>query len=140
MNIYCTTEFYNEFNKLCRKKSYSNLESLLIKTFFAEDLTINTLIQHGDNLNRNNNTPFIKARIGGRSNYRCYYLIVKNDNVYLSFIHPKTGSLGYSNVDKKKKSRIIKSTIKDIKERNFYKLDVVENQLTFKKLILSNSK
>lgn len=127
MNIYCTNEFKFEFDKLVRKKSYKNLEEALVKHFFATNLDIETL-RLGINLIKNNERPFIRTRILGSSGYRCYhYLLIKENNVFLSYIHPKTGSRELSNTKKNKNKELLNNLIESIISKDLFLVEKKTN-------------
>jgi hypothetical protein len=131
MEIYCTVEFKFEFDKLMRKNSYKNLETALVEYFFAKDLQIENL-KLGRNLIKNNENPFIRNRILGSSGYRCYhYLLIKDNKVYLTYIHPKTGVRGVSNTEKSKNKLLLNNLIDDIKNNNLITVTCVKDNLVF---------
>ena len=102
MKIFCTEDFKIEFEKLIRKKSYSSIEIDIIEYFFNNE---KNHLATGTRLNNNNETPYIKKRLNGSGGFRFYFLlIIKDENLFLMFVHPKTGSLGYDNITDKSKS------------------------------------
>jgi len=60
-------------------------------------------------------------------------LIIKNEKVYLIFLHPKTGSLGYENITDDSKALLYKKVLECIKSNNLYEVVVDNNKLDFKK-------
>lgn len=134
MNIYCTIEFKDEFNKLMRKNSYKTLEAATIAYFFAQDLTIEDL-KSGVNLIKNQDNPFIKKRINGSGGFRCYYY-VKTDqkSVYIVFVHPKTGKFGYENTSTGKRKELIKNLIQCIKSNELLILKSKAGKLEFEEM------
>jgi len=60
-------------------------------------------------------------------------LIIKNEKVYLIFLHPKTGSLGYENIIDDSKALLYKKVLECIKSNNLYEVVVDNNKLDFKK-------
>lgn len=134
MDIYCLEEFKNEFDKLKSKKSYRNLEQELIAYFFnktAEEL------RSGTRLNNSDETPYIKKRLKGSGGYRFYFLlIIKNDKLYLMFVHPKSGSLGAENITDESKAVLYKKVLECIKTNNLYQLELnkTNTNIVFKKL------
>lgn len=126
MQIFCTEAFKTEFNKLKRKNSYNGIEKDIIEYFFNKTASE---LSSGSLLNASSETPYIKKRLEGRGGFRAYFLlIIKNDCLYLMFIHPKTGSLGYENISNDFKASIYKDVLEAIKTSNLYKLDLDETQ------------
>lgn len=86
MKIYCLEEFKNQFDRLMVKNSYRTLEQEIIDYFFHKTLD---QLRAGVNLNRNNQTPYLKKRLRGRGGFRLYFLIIiKDDSLYLIYVHP----------------------------------------------------
>jgi len=134
MEIYCLEDFKVEFDKLKSKKSYNNLEQEIIDYFF--DKTANQLCS-GTRLNHSDETPYIKKRLGGSGGYRCYFLlIVKNDKLYLMFVHPKTGSQGAENITDNSKAHLYKKVLECIETNKLYnlKLNKSKTEITFIKI------
>ena len=132
MEIFCLPEFKTEFDKLKRKKAYSNLTSEIINYFFDKS-TVE--LSSGRYLNNNNVTPYIKKRLKGSGGYRVYYLLVyKSDSVYLMFVHPKTGPMAAANITDESKALLYKKVLDCINSRDLYKLSVVNKKITFKKV------
>jgi len=106
MKLYCTPEFLVEYNHLVKSNSYAFLESELIKL-------CNSTVQQVASLGTTvlaplGNLLFIKKRLGGSGGFRCYLLtIVVNDEVFLGFVHPKTGSMGGENITDAKKEETL---------------------------------
>lgn len=96
MKILCLEDFKFEFEKLKNKKTYRDLEGTVIDYFF--DKPIDRMMS-GVRLNNSNDVPYIKKRLSGSGGYRLYFLLlVKDERLVLMFIHPKTGSMGSSNI------------------------------------------
>jgi len=71
MKIFCTAGFEKIFKRLSKKNAYRDLEKEIVEYFFA------------------------KKRLSGSGGYRTYfYIMVKDDSLYLMFLHPKTGPDG----------------------------------------------
>lgn len=88
----------------------------------------------GTRLNNSDTTPYIKKRLQGRGGFRVYFLlIVKDENVYLMYLHPKTGTLGYENITDESKALPYKKVLECIKTNNLFIVTVENNKLTFKK-------
>lgn len=131
MTILCLEDFKAAFEKLKKKNSYSSIETDIIEYFFNKD--IQQLIS-GTRLNNSDTTPYIKKRLQGRGGFRVYFLlIVKDENVYLMYLHPKTGTLGYENITDESKALLYKKVLECIKTNNLFIVTVENNKLTFKK-------
>jgi hypothetical protein len=63
MDLYCLEDFKVEFEKLKSKKSYIAIEQKVINYFFNKT---STELRSGTRLNNNNDTPYIKKRLGGK--------------------------------------------------------------------------
>jgi hypothetical protein len=132
MKIFCLEEFKAQFEKLISKRSYRNLEGEIINYFFGKDVSA---LMNGTRLNNSNETPYIKKRLNGSGGYRTYYLLViKDDSLYLMFVHPKTGSLGASNITDESKSALYKIVLEAIRDNNLYEMEVKSGKLNFKKI------
>lgn len=124
MTILCLEDFKVEFDKLKSKKSYRTIEDDLINYFFNK--TIEQLCS-GTRLNQSNEAPYIKKRIKGRGGFRFYYLlIIKNNRLYLMYVHPKTGPNASSNIDDKSKTYLYKKVYEAIKSNDLYKIELDE--------------
>ena len=112
MRIFCTVEFEKIFKKLSKKNAYRDLEKEIVDYFFAEKIDFSG----GKRLGGHAENPYIKKRLGGSGGYRTYfYVIVKDDNIYLMFLHPKTGPDGSPNITDDAKTQLLKDLISDIK-------------------------
>lgn len=134
MTLYCIDDFKNAFDDLIRKRSYRDLEIDIIEYFF--DKNINEL-KSGTRLNNSQDMPYIKKRLDGRGGYRVYFLLkIVDENLYLMFVHPKTGSQGSDNITDDSKAKIYKDVLKSIKTNNLYKLTLNEEntKIIFSKL------
>jgi hypothetical protein len=130
MTILCIEDFRAQFEKLMRKNAYSSIEEDIIKYFFDKDIHHLT---SGTRLNNSDDTPYIKKRLNGSGGFRIYFLfIIKNEKVYLMFIHPKTGSLGYENITDESKALLYKKVLECIKTNNLYEVTVDNMKLVFK--------
>lgn len=132
MTIFCLEEFKIEFEKLMRKNSYRTLEQDLIDYFFNK--SVNDLCS-GTRLNNSEQTPNIKKKLHGSGGFRCYFLlIIKNDCLYLMFVHPKTGPLGYDNITDESKAALYKKVLTCIESNDLYKIELNDEG---KKLVFS---
>lgn len=135
MDLYCLEDFKVEFEKLNSKKSYKTIENDLINYFF--DKSVHELAS-GTRLNNSDDTPYIKKRLRGSGGFRCYYLlIIKNEALYLLFVHPKTGSKGSENITDESKAYLYKKVLECIKSEDLYKLTLNESKtkINFQKVI-----
>ena len=131
MTIFCLEDFKVQFEKLKKKKSYSSIEVDIIEYFFNKE--IKQLIS-GTRLNNSDDTPYIKKRLNGSGGFRIYFLLViKDENIYFMFLHPKTGSLGYENITDDSKALLYKKVLEGIKANNLYEVTVDKDILVFKK-------
>lgn len=135
MDIYCLDDFKVEFEKLNSKKSYNTIESDLIKYFFNKSVQE---LSSGTRLNNSDETPYIKKRLRGSGGFRCYFLlIIKNESLYLMFVHPKTGSKGSENITDESKAYLYKKVLECIKSEDLYKLtlDDTKSKINFVKVV-----
>jgi len=120
MEIYCLEDFKVEFDKLKKKNSYKQIESQIIEYFFNK-----TVIElaSGVRLNNSDDSPYIKKRLNGSGGFRFYFLlIIKQENLYLMFVHPKTGSLGADNITDESKALLYKKVLECIQTNDLYKV------------------
>jgi hypothetical protein len=126
MQVFCINEFKVEFEKLISKKQYSTLEKEIIDYFFHKK--IDELIS-GTRLNNSQDIPYIKKRLRGKGGFRLYFLVlIKNENIYLMFVHPKTGPYGASNITDESKAMLYKNVLKAIKNNDLYLVELEEKQ------------
>ncbi len=131
MTIFCIEDFKVQFEKLKKKNSYSSIEADIIEYFFDKEIQ---LLTSGTRLNNSDDTPYIKKRLNGSGGFRIYFLLViKDEKIYLMFLHPKTGSLGYENITDDSKALLYKKVLESIKTKNLYEVVVDKNKLVFKK-------
>lgn len=124
MKIYCLEDFKVEFEKLTSKSTYRDLEKEIINYFFDKKIG---QLSSGTRLNNSDDTPYIKKRLKGSGGYRTYYLLlIKDEYLYLMFVHPKSGSLGASNINDESKAYLYKKVLKSIKNNDVYKLKLDE--------------
>ena len=134
MTLFCLEEFKVAFEKLKSKKSYHSIENDIIDYFF--DKSVEELAS-GTRLNNSSEMPYIKKRLNGSGGFRLYFLlIIKDENLYLMFIHPKTGKLGSENITDESKAELYKKVVECIKNNDLYKLalDTEANLIIFQKI------
>lgn len=135
MDLYCLEDFKVEFDKLKSKKSYKTIEQEIINYFFGKSAE---QLCSGIRLNHSIDVPYIKKRLGGRGGFRVYFLLViKNDSLYLMFVHPKTGSQGSDNITDESKAYLYKKVLACIQSEDLYKLSLEESkkEIKFDKLV-----
>ena len=139
MEIFCLEDFKVEFEKLSSKKSYNSLEQDIIDYFFNKSFQ---QLCSGTRLNNSEKTPYIKKRLKGRGRFRFYFLLIlKNESIYLMFVHPKTGPMGAENITDESKAYLYKKILECIKSDDLYQLELDETakKLIFKKAVSANS-
>jgi hypothetical protein len=130
MKIFCTAEFEKIFKRLSKKNAYRDLEKEIVEYFFAENIDFSG----GRRLGGHAENPYIKKRLGGSGGYRTYfYIIVKDNSLYLMFLHPKTGPDGSTNITDEAKTQLLRDLISDIKSKRLLCLTQHESkeQLVF---------
>jgi len=118
MEVLCLEDFKIEVEKLSKNNSYASLEKELIAYFFNK--TIEEL-RSGTILNNSLENSFIKKRLEGSGGFRIYfYIIIRKENLYLMYVHPKTGKYGFDNISPKVRNGLLDKVIKAIKTNNLY--------------------
>lgn len=124
MEIFCLEDFKVEFEKLKGKKSYNSIEGNIINYFFGKTVAE---LSSGVRLNNSSGTPYIKKRLNGSGGFRFYYLLIIKDNkLYLMFVHPKTGASGAENITDESKAYLYKKVLECIKNEELYQLTLNE--------------
>lgn len=134
MEIYCLEDFKVEFEKLVSKKPYKTLEQEIISYFFGK--TTQELCS-GRRLNNSQTHPYIKKRLMGRGGFRFYFLLILKDrNLYLMFVHPKTGPDGAENITDESKAYLYKKILACIEQQDLFivGLDDTQTKITFSRL------
>lgn len=131
MTIYCLEEFKEEFDKLRTKKHYKTLEKDVI-SYFSNKTAAE--LSNGTRLNNSEHEPYIKKRLSGSGGFRFYFLlIIKNDKLYLMFVHPKTGPSGSPNITDESKTLLYKKVLAAIKINDIYEMDLSGSSIVFTK-------
>ncbi|HAH22969.1 MAG TPA: hypothetical protein DCL77_04270, partial [Prolixibacteraceae bacterium] len=108
-------------------RKYDIISFLLLINYFFEKSLVD--LCSGVRLNKSEDTPYIKKRLSGRGGYRVYFLLmIRQDNVYLMFVHPKTGSEGSENITDESKAFLYKKVLKCIKSNDLYHLTLNNNK------------
>ena len=129
MKIYCLEDFKTAFEKLKSKNPYRNLESQIIDYFFNKT---SLELRSGTRLNNSTDTPYIKKRLSGSGGYRIYYLlIIKDNSLYLMFVHPKTGKYGSPNITDESKTLLYKRVLSAIESNELYIVSEESGKLKF---------
>lgn len=134
MKIYCLEDFKFAFEKLKSKNSYKSIEQDTINYFFNKS---SSDLSPGTRLNNSDLTPYIKKRLGGRGGFRFYYLLlIKDDRIYLMYVHPKTGVYGAENITDESKAMLYKKLLTSIENKNLYQLflNSTEKNIIFQKM------
>jgi len=131
MEIYCLPEFKKEYERLCKKDSYSDLTHEMIECFFNKKFSD---CLTGKNLNQSTIAPYYKRDIGGRGGYRLYYVaLIKSEKIYFGFVHPKTGSMGSSNTTDDFRGQLIKDILRSITSNDLLKVSFTDKSIKFDK-------
>ena len=113
MELYCLEEFKDAVEKLSRKKPYSAVEQVILDYYYGKSVEE---VKNGTNLNNSDTAPYIKKRLEGSGGFRAYFLVlIRNDSVYLMYIHPKTGPDGSENITDEAKKAFYKKVVACIK-------------------------
>lgn len=141
MIVFVTEEFLSELKLISKDKSHSSCESFLIDSIFNKSIdeikNIGTK-RLGGQADKN---PFLRKRIGSEnygksSGYRLYFwLFIVEENVFLLFIHPKTGRRSASNITIEKQKDLVK-TFKEYRYTNRFlevELDDEKSRIVFSK-------
>ncbi|WP_421920139.1 hypothetical protein [Marinifilum sp.] len=131
MKIYCLIDFKIEFDKLKSILSYHTLEKDIIKHFFDKSYSD---LYSGMRLNNSCTTPYIKKRIRSIGGFPFYFLyIIKDEKLYLLYVHPRTGTLIPDTKSDEAKAHLYKRAIDAIENNKFFelKLNDEKNHISF---------
>lgn len=140
MTIFCLEDFKVEFEKLKSKKNYNSLGTDIIGYFFGK--TVQELCS-GTRLNNSDKTPYLKKRLKGSGGFRLYFLIIiKDEKLFLMFVHPKTGPNASENITDDSKAYLYKKILNCIKINDLYRVELSESktELIFTKLKSTSKK
>lgn len=116
MQVYLTEEFISEVNSILKSKSHSDCETAIIDSIFNS--SIDDIIKVGSPKRLGgdpNKSPFIRKRInsdgiGKSGGYKLYFwIIIQDENIYLLFIHPKSGRRSGTNITVQKQKELVKT-------------------------------
>lgn len=116
MAVYLTEEFISEVKSIQKSKSHSDCETAIIESIFNS--TIDDIMKVGSPKRLGgtpNKSPFIRKRInskgsGKSSGYRLYFwIMIQDENIYLLFIHPKSGRRSGTNITIQKQKELVKT-------------------------------
>ena len=120
MKLYCTPEFLAEYTRLTKNNSYSALEVEIISKL------CNATAQQVASVGATTLAPlgkvlFVKKRLNGSGGFRCYLLtVVVDDEVFLGFVHPKSGTFGGDNVTDAKKKEVLEQLLAARSNKDLY--------------------
>lgn len=135
MTIHCTEEFKSQVENLEKSRAYRSIREDVSEYFHGKAISE---VSSGTRLNNSDATPYIKKRINGSGGFRLYFLIlIQEENIYLMFIHPKTGPEGAENISDEAKARIYKDVLAAIQSHTLYNVDTNDGTLKFAKIVSS---
>jgi|GEM_PF-486173 len=134
LDLYCLDDFKVEIEKLSKYKSYASLEAEVLKHFHGKTIAE---ARNGTLLNASETMPYVKKRIKGSGGYRVYFLaIIKENCLYLMYVHPKTGPEGSENITREARTEFLNKVIDAITmDEGLYKVapDAKKQKLVFTK-------
>jgi len=137
MDIFVTNEFILEVKSILKTNSHSDCEFELINAIFTkniEEIKQNGCKRLGGDPNK---SPFLRKRIesagtGKSAGYRLYFwLMVIEENIYLLYIHPKTGKKSGSNLKTEKQKELVNTFINSRKDSTFIKVELKNNKIIY---------
>lgn len=125
MEVLLTDEFVSELKAISKTPSHTDCEQDLIAALFnKESSEIRTGCKRlGGDAEK---SPFLRKRVesansGKSSGYRIYlWLFEIHDNIYLLFIHPKSGRRSASNITHDKQRELVR-TFKTLRDDNEFR-------------------
>ena len=137
MSVYITKEFISEVSLLLKNSSHKDCDKEIINHIFnstIEEIKLNGCKRLGGDPNK---SPFLRKRIetentGKSSGYRLYFwLMIQEKNVYLLYIHPKTGRRSGTNLTAEKQKELVKTFINHRKDNLFIEIEVQNNSIVY---------
>jgi hypothetical protein len=134
MNVFITDEFLSEIKAISKNKSHSTCETDLINAIFKKNIdeikNVGTKRLGG----QPDSSPFLRKRIGSEtsgksSGYRLYFwLFILDNDIYLLFIHPKSGRRSATNISTEKQKDLVKTFKKHRDENLFLEVELNKNK------------
>ena len=116
MHLYCLADFKEAVGSLAKRKAYATVEQTIIEHFCGKTVE---QVRSGTVLNNSDAVPYLKKRLEGSGGFRVYFLLlIKNDCLYLMYVHPKTGPAGSENITDEAKKAFYKKVLACIKADN----------------------
>lgn len=137
MPVFITEGFVVAVNQLLKSSSHQDCELEIIKHIFnssINDIKLNGCKRLGGDPNK---SPFLRKRIettntGKSSGYRLYFwLMIEEENVYLLFIHPKTGRRAGTNLTDEKQKELVKTFIYYRKNNLFTQVELQNDKIVY---------
>lgn len=134
MNVFITDEFLSKIKSISKDKSHSDCEKDLINEIFKKSIdeikNVGTKRLGG----QPDKSPFLRKRIGSKtsgksSGYRLYFwLFIVDNDIFLLFIHPKTGRKSASNISTEKQKDLVRTFKKYRDENLFLEVELDKNK------------
>ena len=133
MKIFASDLFIEEVKKLIKSGSHADCEFVLIEEVFSKNLKSITQQGTPKKLGGANETPFIRRRLndgsGSSGGYRLYlWAFIIDKQIYLLFIHPKTGRRSGTNLDKDFQKYLVKTFLKEKNSDGLIQLSLNKNK------------
>ncbi|MES2826681.1 MAG: hypothetical protein V4687_00935 [Bacteroidota bacterium] len=113
-----------------KNNSYKDLKQLLIDEVLEESAPR----KHCAKISGTPQIPYLKKRLGGRSGYRLYCLLVEFDGkLFLAEIYPKTGSKGIATIDAKEEKRLFELLKTSIVSGDTMQVKLKNDEIVFEK-------
>ncbi len=116
MAVFLTDEFISEVKSILKSKSHSDCETAIIESIFKSSIDDIMKVGSPKRLGGDpNKSPFIRKRIstegaGKSGGYRLYFwILIQQKNIYLLFIHPKSGRRSGTNITVEKQKELVKT-------------------------------
>lgn len=107
MRLFCTEEFKKELSTLRKNNSHAHVEAELVDAYCNKPFSD---VLGGDLLYDLKTAKFVKKRLSGRGGFRFYVLaVISDENVYLTWVHPKSGFHGMDNISTVKQKELLTS-------------------------------
>ena len=113
MRIFMSPDFIEEVRKILKSKGHADCEQAIIEAIYKKGMDDIVQVGSTKKIGGTNDTPFIRKRLEGAGTgksggYRLYFWAFKiEDDVYLIFIHPKTGRRSSTNLSTKGQKQLV---------------------------------